>query len=333
MRADPNTPVVRCQAVAPAAVMSARPIDAGADRPLDTEDRRPRPAACVDPVGVVCGGAASAAGRDRGNGWTVSALMNLLQVEPIRRALRGTSDWIDLQLSHLQASLARVAPRAHGRLLDVGCGEKPFEHLFRPYVTEYVGVEYEDTFLLTESGRRGRSAVDVTYDGKRLPFDDASFDTVLSSQVLEHTPAPADLVREMARVLRPGGVLLLSAPFSFRLHEEPHDYFRYSPHGLRQLCHQAGLVVEQIDPQGGLWSLLAHKLNSYLALRVADVSGLAQAMGKMGHEASTSARPRAWTLPLVAPVMLACAAGARLLDRALPDPTESLGFTLVATRP
>jgi SAM-dependent methyltransferase len=266
------------------------------------------------------------------NGVEVSALQNLLRIDPVRRVIRQTSDWIDLQLSHLEASLARVAPRAHGRLLDVGCGEKPFEHLFRPYVSEYIGVEYEPTFLLTETGRRARAAVDVTYDGRRLPFPDGDFDTVLSSQVLEHTPHPGDLVKEMGRVLKPGGVLLLSAPFSFRLHEEPHDYFRYSPHGLRHLCDAAGLEVEQIEPQGGLWSLLGHKLNSYLALRVADVGALAQAMGKLGHEASTCRPPRTWVLPLVAPAMLAFAAAGRLLDRALPDPTETLGFTLVARR-
>jgi SAM-dependent methyltransferase len=262
----------------------------------------------------------------------VSALQQLLEVAPVRRALRGTSDWIDLQLHYLKTTLARVAPRARGRLLDVGCGEKPFEHLFRPYVSEYIGVEYEPTFLLTESGRRGRSAVDVTYDGRRLPFPDGSFDTVLSSQVLEHTPHPGDLVKEMGRVLKPGGVLLLSAPFSFRLHEEPHDYFRYTPHGLTRLCDAAGLDVEEIAPQGGLWSLLAHKVNSYLALQVADLGGLAQAMGKMGHESSTSRGPRVWTLPLVAPAMLGFAAAGRLLDRALPDRTETLGFTIVATR-
>ena len=262
----------------------------------------------------------------------MSALDQLLGVGPIRRVVRQTADWVDLQLSHLTASLARVAPRARGRLLDVGCGEKPFEHLFKPYVTDYIGVEYEPTFLLTETGRRARSVVDVTYDGRRLPFPDADFDTVLSSQVLEHTPHPGALIQEMGRVLRPGGVLLLSAPFSFRLHEEPHDYFRYSPHGLRHLCDAAGLEVEQIEPHGGFWSLLGHKLNSYLALRVADIGGLAQAMGKLGHEASTTRPPRIWALPLVAPAMLAVAAGGRLLDRALPDPTETMGFTLVAIR-
>ena len=67
---------------------------------------------------------------------------------------------------------------------------------------------------------------------------------------------------------------------------------------------------------------------------MADVGGLAQAMGKLGHEASTTRAPRLWTLPLVAPAMLAFAAAGRVLDRALPeDPTETLGFTLVATKP
>jgi SAM-dependent methyltransferase len=238
------------------------------------------------------------------------------------------ADWVDLQLAHVVASLARLAPRARGRLLDVGCGDKPYEHLFLPYVTAYVGVEHEATFGATSASARGKA--DVSYDGRRLPFPDGSFDTVLSVQVLEHTPDPAALLAEMARVLAPDGLLLLSAPFSFRLHEEPHDYFRFSPHGLRELCAAAGLSIDEIEPHGNLWSLLGHKLNSYLALRVMRIGGVAQAMGKLGHEAGAATGPRLWAEPLAAPAMFAVAAGARVLDRALPDPTETLGFTLTA---
>jgi len=257
-------------------------------------------------------------------------LRALLRLPPVGCATRIVADWIDLQLTLVVASLARLAPRARGRLLDVGCGDKPYEHLFRPYVSEYIGVEHELTFGATAALARGKA--DVLYDGERLPFPDASFDTVLSVQVLEHTPQPAALVAEMARVLRPGGTLILTAPFSFRLHEEPHDYFRFSPHGLRDLCERSGLVIDEIHPHGSLWSLLGHKLNSYLALRVANIGGVAQAMGKLGHEPSTADGARVWTLPLVAPAMLAVAAGARVLDRALPDPTETLGFSLAAHR-
>src|SRR5262245_41657300 len=167
----------------------------------------------------------------------------------LKRAVRLTSDWVDLQWSLTIQSLERVAPQARGRLLDVGCGQKPYEHIFTPFLSEYVGIEREETFALTHAAGAERRP-DLTYDGRRLPFDDRSFDTVLNVQVLEHTPHPAELVSEMARVLRDDGRLILSAPFQFRLHEEPHDYFRYSPHGLRALCSDAGLEITEVVPMG-----------------------------------------------------------------------------------
>jgi SAM-dependent methyltransferase len=255
-------------------------------------------------------------------------LRALLSVRPVGKAARAAADWVDLQLTHVVASLARCAPRARGRLLDVGCGDKPYEHLFLPYVREYIGVEHQPTFHVTSAAARDRA--DVHYDGDRLPFPDASFDTVLSVQVLEHTPRPDVLLAEMARVLAPDGVLILSAPFSFRLHEEPHDYYRFTPHGLRDLCERAGLVIDEMEPHGSLGSLLGHKVNSYLALRVARIAGLAQTMGKLGHESATAQDARAWTLAAVAPAMVAVAAGARIVDRVLPEPGETLGYTLTA---
>jgi len=249
----------------------------------------------------------------------------------IGRVARRASDWIDLQWSLVVDLLARVAPQARGRLLDVGCGDKPYEHLFTPYVTEYVGIEHEATFALTSAASSARRP-DLVYDGTRLPFEDRTFDTLLSVQVLEHTPRPGPLVAEMARVLKDDGLLILSAPFQFRLHEEPHDYFRYSPHGLRQMCADAGLEVVRVEQQGSLWSVIGHKLNSYLALRVARIGQLAQRMGKLPHEAPQAERVRWWTLPAVGPAVVSIAAGARLLDRWLDDPEESLGY-LVLARP
>jgi len=259
------------------------------------------------------------------------AFQALAQSAVARKLMRAASDWVDIQLALIVAALRDVAPQAHGRLLDVGCGNKPYESYFRPHVSEYLGIEHEATFAATAAGSQG-TRPDLTYDGTRLPFEDASFDTVLSVQVLEHTPRPRELVREMSRVLKPGGLLILVAPFQFRLHEQPHDYFRYSSHGLRHLCDDAGLDVGEMRALGSLWSVIGHKLNSYLAFRVGRIGGLAQQIGKLGHEQTAAPRPRLWALPFVGASMVAVAGLARVLDPLLAEPDETLTFLALARR-
>ena len=245
----------------------------------------------------------------------------------------AAANWVDLESALLRDALREAAPLARGRLLDVGCGEKPYEEIFRPHVKEYVGVEYRDTFTETAAAdaQRGRGP-DFYYDGKRLPFDDGAFDTVVSFQVLEHTPDPEGLVREMARVLKKDGLLILTAPFSFRLHEEPHDYFRFTPHGLRFLCEKAGFSVRSITARGSLWSLLGHKLTPVIAFDVAGARAAAMDAGSSRQEKSANGKTRVWTLPLVAPAMIGIAGMARLLDRAANVPTETLGYVVIAKK-
>ena len=259
------------------------------------------------------------------------ALAALAQSAIARKLVRAASDWVDIQLALIVAALRDVAPQASGRLLDVGCGNKPYEAYFRPHVSEYLGIEHEATFAATAAGSQG-TRPDLTYDGTRLPFPEGTFDTVLSVQVLEHTPRPRELVREMGRVLKPGGLLILVAPFQFRLHEQPHDYFRYSSHGLRHLCDDAGLEVAEVRALGSLWSVIGHKINSYLAFRVGRIGGLAQQIGKLGHEQTAAPRPRLWTLPFVGASMVAVAGLARVLDPVLAEPDETLTFLVLARR-
>ena len=252
-----------------------------------------------------------------------------VRVSSLRRVARVASDWMDLQWSLLVRALQAVAPRARGRLLDVGCGDKSFEGIFRHYVDEYLGIEHEATFNATSASLR-TSRPDYLYDGNRLPFEDGSFDTVINIQVLEHTPQPQRLIADMARVLKTDGSLILAAPFSFRLHEEPNDFFRYSPHGLREMCGEAGLVIDHVEQVGSLWSLIGHKVNTYLALRVARFGGAAQQLGKLGHESSDQPRARLWTIPFVAPAVLSISIIARIMDRLFFERQEALGFVIVA---
>lgn len=127
------------------------------------------------------------------------------------------------------------AEAGSGRLLDVGCGSRPYRSLFQ--VDEYIGLEYD-----TPKNRVEKSA-ELWYDGDRFPCPDASFDIVLCNQVLEHVFDPQLFLFEVARVLRPGGRLLLTVPFVWDEHEQPHDFARYTRFGLRHLLSKAGLSV------------------------------------------------------------------------------------------
>jgi SAM-dependent methyltransferase len=154
-------------------------------------------------------------------------------------------------------AIAIAAERfAHGRLLDIGCGEKPYRDTFASHVTEHVGVDHpESPHALT--------SVDVLATADAIPVDDRSFDTALMSEVLEHLEEPLKALREAYRVLKPGGHIIATSPFVWVLHEEPRDFYRYSPFGLQWLLEAAGFEVVEIAPLGGQWTTLA-LLTSYV---------------------------------------------------------------------
>jgi len=161
--------------------------------------------------------------------------------------------WVRRRLS---AAIASETRRAHGVLLDVGCGLKPYEPLFRPFISRYVGLEYSP-----DAGYRGNTA-DVCGDAAMIPFASKSVDTVLCTEVLEHVPDPDTVVREIARVLKPGGVAICTAPFFYPVHGT-YDFFRYSPGTIATLMRRYGLTVEIERPLSGTGVTLAILLNLY----------------------------------------------------------------------
>lgn len=131
---------------------------------------------------------------------------------------------------------------AHGHVLDVGCADAWARTMLVD--CEYIGLDYPTTAISMY-----RTSPDVFADGKAIPFADGSFDTVLLLEVLEHVREPDQVLREIARVLKPAGTLLLSMPFLYPLHDAPHDYQRYTEHGLRQAVSAAGLVTGELVPR------------------------------------------------------------------------------------
>jgi SAM-dependent methyltransferase len=127
-----------------------------------------------------------------------------------------------------------VAPG--GRVLDFGCADRPYTDWFEDRV-EVVGADLPGNPLAT---------VHVGPDG-RVPCPDASFDAVLSTQVLEHVADPALYLRECERLLRPGGRLLLSTHGIFYFHPDPVDYWRWTCQGLQHVVEEAGLQVVRLE--------------------------------------------------------------------------------------
>jgi len=154
-----------------------------------------------------------------------------------------------------RALVAAIRATARGDLLDAGCGSMPYRGVIERYAASYDGLDIE------ARSDRVRYLCSVT---EMSPVQSASYDTVLCSEVLEHVSDPQAAVAEIARVLRPGGTLILSVPFLSRLHEEPHDYFRYTRNGLRSLLLSADLRIDSVEPIGSVGGFIGHQIASAL---------------------------------------------------------------------
>jgi SAM-dependent methyltransferase len=138
---------------------------------------------------------------------------------------------------------ARLRP---ARVMDLGCGAGDSVDLFRGLNPEvnWVGVDVEDSPEV--SGRTRADAEFVTFDGQRLPFEDASFDLVYCKQVLEHVESPHELLREVARVLKPGGSFAGSTSQLEAFHSR--SIFNWTPYGFTVTAEGAGLEVVELRP-------------------------------------------------------------------------------------
>jgi SAM-dependent methyltransferase len=152
-------------------------------------------------------------------------------------------------LDELSAFLERTWPSDHTRsLLDLGAGTKPYAPLYERYFSEYVSVDVPHS-------PHDTSDVDVMSSAEDLPFADETFDCVLCTEVLEHCSNPRAVMREVSRVLRPGGRAFVTTPFLVPLHEMPYDYYRFTPSALRELSEHAGLSVSRLVPRGSYVSV------------------------------------------------------------------------------
>jgi SAM-dependent methyltransferase len=194
-----------------------------------------------------------------------SGLVGSRRTADLAVSSRLAGDLLGIELSRV------LAAHASGRVLDLGCGRVPLYGHYRDAATAVVCADWPQSLHDSQH-------VDVFCDvGSTLPVRDAVADTVVSSDVLEHLPDPATVFAEVARVLAPGGVLILNTPFLYPVHEAPHDYLRHTRHSLERHARLAGLEVVELVAVGGLLDVLAdHVAKALAALPV--VGGLLAAV-------------------------------------------------------
>ena len=163
---------------------------------------------------------------------------------------------VDLQLATIAAHLRPALAEIEGDVLDVGAGESPWRAWLRSNV-RYTGIDVGNS---DEFGMKRNAGDIVYYDGTVMPFEDARFDAALCIEVLEHTTDPRLLLTEIARVLKDGGTLLLTVPWSARRHHIPHDYHRFTRERLMQLIGQSGFVDVRVKERGSDIGVIANKL-------------------------------------------------------------------------
>lgn len=169
-------------------------------------------------------------------------------------------------LDRLMADRAMGVP-AGSVVLDAGAGHCPY----RPH---FAHTRYETADFCQVDKKYGQ--IDYVCKLDAIPVGAARYDYVLCTQVLEHLPDPAAVLREFHRILKPGGLLYLTAPLYYEEHEKPYDFYRYTQFGLQHLLCTAGYQVEAIDWLEGYYGTLAHqfgKAGRWLSRHPADYGG------------------------------------------------------------
>ena len=231
------------------------------------------------------------------------------------RSLFALRCLLDLQLLTIVRFLRPIIGEWRGRVLDVGAGEAPWCDLM-PHA-EYVGVDVQTA---GEFGMSRNPRI-TYYDGRVLPFPDSHFDHLLMVEVLEHVAEPAALLLELKRVLRRSGSLLMTVPWSARLHHLPHDYHRFTRYRLQDMLTAAGFSNIRIEERGNDVTVIANKL-LVLAIRLVRPQRAVNVL---------------WSWPLallIAPVAgLFIVAAHASLALGMGSKDDPLGYGVVATKP
>lgn len=179
-------------------------------------------------------------------------------------------------------AIQQIVVSFKGNFLDFGCGKMPYKKFIisNSTVHTYTGIDLEVSLQYDSIIKP-----DIFWDGKKMPLDNNSFETVMATEVLEHCNKPEVTLNEIYRVLTENGLFFFTVPYLWTLHEVPHDEFRYTPFSMKRLLEEAGFKSIEIKSLGG-WN-----------------ASLAQMLGLWVRRSPLSAKKRRWLSVILKPII------------------------------
>lgn len=222
---------------------------------------------------------------------------------------KGNSHYLHYHFYHKEL-FAAIKMNVKGNLLDIGCGNKPYLEIIKPLIDSYIGCD-----IIQSSN----NCVDILCNANQIPLETGTFDTIISTQTIEHVEDHQGLVNEAYRLLKKGGRFILSGPMYWPLHEEPHDFFRFTKHGFAHILHKAGFEIITINENGGKWAVAGQALLNAIYPAMFNVKGF---KGKV--------------IKFIANILGGVKTINRIfiyLDKKNYDPVNTMNYVIVAKRP
>lgn len=147
-----------------------------------------------------------------------------------------------------------------GDFLDLGCGRMPYRNIIEKdsSIKKYIGIDIKNENYQLDI------KPDFYWDSNRIPLENNVIDSAMLIEVLEHIPNPINTLKELSRVIKKDGVLLITVPFLWTLHDVPYDEYRYTPFALKRMIEEEAFEILEMESFGSWHASMASMLALYV---------------------------------------------------------------------